>query len=304
MTAPDHGHPRRSLGGRVVDDALDRVGFSPSPDVQIVETARPRFMGGSTVLVQSAWNFLPDEDFAELARPYPARMQRRMRQRRLLAALNVRRSSRVVALTAAMADLVTRRTGREVEVSEVLHPMDVLDPADGVAGDVAGVPAEPFVLVPGTITWYKDPLTALALTASRSDLPTRVVLAGNDDGSGCWQEVRRVGDLLGLDVTGEPVSRPVMVALLRRASAVLLTSRLESLGFSMTEALALSPGDVVASAIPAHTDLAARAGRTPSWLGQEPAASRLPVLPRPDDLRASWVALGRTLGLPRTEDVL
>ncbi|WP_439937490.1 hypothetical protein ACS3YM_16350 [Nocardia sp. N13] len=296
MTSPNHSSgTRRSFGGRVVEESLDRVGFDLSPDVHIVETARPTLSGGGTVLVQNAWNFLPDAEFDELSRPYPRRMQRRMRQRRILSALNLRRASKVVALTAAMAELVTRRTSGDVEVAEVLHPMDVLDAAD----DKTGMPDGPFVLLPGTITWYKDPLLGLALVASRAELPRTVVLAGSDDGSGCWPEVGRVAATLGIEVVGGPVERPVMLAALRRAAAVVLPSRLESLGFSLTEALALTPGVVLASPIPAHLDLAERTGRTPSWLGREATSAVTPAPPDPDALHASWVALGAALGLPR-----
>lgn len=292
---------RRSLGGRVVEDSLARVGFRLDPRVQIVETARPQLRGGATVLVQNAWNFLDEEEFAELSRPYPRAMQRRMVQRRALAALNVRRAARVVALTAAMADLVTARTGRTVTLAPVAYPLDVLDDAD--ADDATGLPDAPFVLLPGTITWYKDPLTGLALVAARADLPDRVLLAGPDDGSGCWADVRRVAAALGLEVSATALGRPAMLTALRRARAVVVPSRLESLGFSVSEALALAPGEVVASPLAAHRELAAGLGRTPTWIG-EPAPTApvpgTPVTPDAERLHDSWVALGTSLGLPRT----
>ena len=72
MTSPNRSSgTRRSFGGRVVEDSLDRVGFDLSPDVHIVVTARPSISGGGTVLVQNAWNFLADAEFDELSRPYP-----------------------------------------------------------------------------------------------------------------------------------------------------------------------------------------------------------------------------------------
>lgn len=291
---------RRSLGGRVVEDSLAQVGYAFEPTVQLVETARPRSRGAEAVLVQNAWNFVPAAEFHELARPYPAAMRRRMVQRRLLARVNTRRANRIVALTAPMAELTARSTGRRVEVSEVLYPLSLLEPAD----DHTGLPEEPFVLVPGTITWYKDPVVALTLVAARADLPRRVVFAGSDDGSGCWQEAQRVASTLGLEVDGGPVPAAVMRTALGRAAAVIVSSRLESLGFSLTEALALAPGQVVASPLASHRALAGRVGRVPEWLGQEPSGvsgGGVPTPPDPDDLQTSWIRLGQCLGLSRTE---
>jgi glycosyltransferase involved in cell wall biosynthesis len=293
---------RRSLGGRVVEDSLAEAGFAFRPSVQLVETARPGRRGAEAVLVQNAWNFVPAAEFRDLSRPYPARMRRRMEQRRLLARLNTRRADRIVALTVPMAELTGRSVDRPVEVSEVLYPLSLLGPED----DAAGLPEEPFVVVPGTLTWYKDPVVALTLVAARADLPRRVVFAGPDDGSGCWAEVQRVASTLGLRVTGGAVPAPVMRTALRRAAAVIVSSRLESLGFSLTEALALAPGRVIASPLASHRALAERVGRMPEWLGQETAGATgdgAPTPPDPDALRTSWRRLGECLGLSATEGV-
>jgi glycosyltransferase involved in cell wall biosynthesis len=293
---------RRSSGGRVVEDSLAQVGYTFRPGVQIVETARPRIRPADAVLVQNAWNFLPEAEFRELARPYPARMRRRMEQRRLLARLNTRRTARIVALTTPMAELVERSVGRSIEVSEVLYPLSLLETAE----DRSDLPEEPFVLVPGTLTWYKDPLASVALVAARPDLPDRVVLAGADDGSGCWAEVQRMAATLGLRVTGAPVPPPVMRTALRSAATVIVGSRLESLGFSLAEALALAPGQVIASPLPSHRAIAEKIGRAPEWLGLDrspPTGGNVPSPPDADDLRSSWIRLGRCLGLSRTEGV-
>jgi glycosyltransferase involved in cell wall biosynthesis len=268
----------------------------------MVETARPRPRGAEVVLVQNAWNFVPEAEFRALARPYPAPMRRRMEHRRLLARLNTRRATRIVALTKPMADLTGRSVGRAVELSEVLYPLSLLDSAD----DHTGLPVEPFVLVPGTLTWYKDPVVALTTVAAGPDLPRRVVFAGSDDGSGCWAEVQRVASSLGLRVTGGAVPPPVMRTALTRAVAVIVGSRLESLGFSLTEALALAPGRVIASPLASHRALAERVGRVPEWLGEQSPGTTgggVPSPPDPDDLRTSWIRLGECLGLSRTGDV-
>jgi glycosyltransferase involved in cell wall biosynthesis len=303
MTAQEHQRTgRRSLGGRVVEDSLAQVGYAFRPNVLMVETARPRPRGAEVVLVQNAWNFVPEAEFRALARPYPAPMRRRMEHRRLLARLNTRRATRIVALTKPMADLTGRSVGRAVELSEVLYPLSLLDSAD----DHTGLPVEPFVLVPGTLTWYKDPVVALTTVAAGPDLPRRVVFAGSDDGSGCWAEVQRVASSLGLRVTGGAVPPPVMRTALTRAVAVIVGSRLESLGFSLTEALALAPGRVIASPLASHRALAERVGRVPEWLGEQSPGTTgggVPSPPDPDDLRTSWIRLGECLGLSRTGDV-
>jgi hypothetical protein len=222
-----------------------------------------------------------------------------MVQRRALARFNARRTPRVVALTESMAELTGESIGRSVEVSEVLYPLSLLEPDQ----DPSALPDEPFVVVPGTVTWYKDPLVALAVTGARPDLPRRMVFAGPDDGSGCWAEVQRVAPALGLRVTGGPVTGPAMRAALGRAEAVILGSRLESLGFSLTEALALAPGQVIASPLAAHRALAERVGREPEWLGQDapPATGGgAPSPPVTDDVVTSWISLGECLGLSRT----
>ena len=303
MSAPSNASTRKwSFGGQLVQDSLADVGYALQSNVQMVETARPRSRAADVVLIQNAWNFIPEQEFQELARPYPRGMRRRMLQRRLLARLNTRRAGRVVALTSSMAELAGRYIARPVEVSEVMFPLSLLDEAD----DDVDLPAERFVLVPGTITWYKDPVVAAAVVASRPELPQRLVFAGTDDGSGCWEEVSRVASTLGQRVTGGPVSPATMRASLRRAAAVVLPSRLESLGFSLSEALALAPGEVMASGLPSHRDLAERVGRTPAWLGGEPSnllvADQGPQPPDPDDVRASWLRLGRCLGLSRIEE--
>lgn len=302
MTSPEHQRSaRRSLGGRVVEDSLAQVGYTFPPTVQLVETERPRPRPAATVLVQNAWNFVSEAEFRDLVRPYPARMRRRMQQRRVLARFNTRRAGRVVALTSSMAELTGDSIGRPVDVSEVLYPLGLLDPAE----DRDGLPGEPFVLAPGTVTWYKDPLAAAAVVAARPDLPKRVVFAGPDDGSGCWVEVQRVASTLGLRVTGGQVPAPVMRSALRRAAAVVVSSRLESLGFSLTEALALAPGRVIASPLASHLALAERVGRVPEWLGQDPPATTggsRPSPPGADDVRTSWLRLGECLGLSRTEE--
>lgn len=297
-----HGsRPRRSLGGLVVEHSLASVGFRPDPGVHLVETERPRWDRPAALLAQNAWNFVPDAEFRKLARPYPNAMRRRMLQRRALARVNTRRARRLLVMSDYMANLVEAAAGRPVEVSRVVHPFA---PVEMPSAEQLDLPSDAFVVVPGTITWYKDPVSALAHVAC-GDLPRLVVLAGPDDGSGCQAEVKRVAANLGLTLRVGPVSPLAMHALLRRATAVVLPSRLESLGFSLSEALSLAPGEVWASPLPSHRSLARAIGREPLWLGEEPTerepSSVLPVLADAERVRAQWTSLGLALGLPRDE---
>ena len=89
-----------------------------------------------------------------------------------------------------------------------------------------------------------------------------------------------------------------MLAACRLASAVIVPSRLESLGFCLAEALSLAPV-VVASDLPAHREIAARIGREPHWMGTTgPVVAGEPPPPEPETRAAEWARLGRALGVP------
>ena len=160
---------------------------------------------------------------------------------------------------------------------------------------------EPFVLVPGTLTWYKDPQQALSIASERGF--ERVRFAGPDDGSGCWEDVERVGsragrfasrcETLGRTRCGSRCATPRSWSC--RAASRAWASRS---GRRWT-----TPADVVASALPAHIEAAAWMGSSPPG-SRSPTAASLPAsaapataVPREPDVRASWVAVGEALGL-------
>ncbi len=203
----------------------------------------------------------------------------------------------MVCLSDAMADLV-RGTGVLDDRVVVAPAYLALDMA-GTAAVVEGTPAaQPYVLVPGTLTWYKDPQRALSIASERGF--ERVRFAGPDDGSGCWEDVQQVAGDLGLRVSLETLDRDAMRDALRDASLVVLPSRLESLGFSLGEALSHAH-QVVASALPAHLEAAAWTGSAPTWLPEheQPAIVPATTAPGAADVHDSWVAVGEALGLRR-----
>ena len=291
---------RRSLGGYVVEAGLAGAGYSwaDHPEVALVETARPGRSAYETVLAQNAWNVIDRRTFWALLRKYPKRRWARYVSRRAIARVNMRRAGRVVCLTDAMGDLC-RPYARDIVVSPVTVPVDFLDRAE-VQTDGQWADA---VLVPGTVTWHKDPLAAFAVTAQlqKRGLPiARIVFGGSDDGSECWSAVEEASRAAGLPASRQVLTREEMVVACASAAAVVVTSALESLSLSVAEALFLSPV-VVASRIPAHVELAERLKRQPLWLhvdGRLDAGDPEPrALLTPDTLLAEWSDLGSALGL-------
>lgn len=254
--------PRRSPGGYVVDQALEESGLTWEPWLALVETARPRSFPFRAVLCQNAWNFIPRAEFRRLLEEYPLRSRLLYRARRGVARLNVRRASRVIVLSRYMAALVRPVARGEVELVE----------ADLVPSLLRAAPRRPpwlsgnrrFVVVPGTITWYKRPHLALELVDGSDGV--QIVFAGADDGSGCLQELRRRAEGLGLDHCIGLADHEETLWLLQHAEAAFVLGALESLSLSLAEALTFSQR-VVASDIPVHREVAARIGRTPLWLG-------------------------------------
>lgn len=256
---------RLSLGGQVVLDSLAAVSFSDtSQAVTLVETAQPQWRRFEVVLAQNAWCVTTRDQFRDLVRPYPHRMKARHLARRAVAGVNLRRAVHTIALSAAMAEMMASRGLRPL-VCPVTVPMDYLQDClpisrpTWVAGDL------PFVVVPGSVTWYKNSEWVIDFVRQFERTSVRVphvVLAGGDDGSGCLQQIQRE---LGVAVSQGVVSRAEMQWLLANANAVIIPSRLESLSFSLSEAL-LSARDVVASPLEVHREVAARVGIQPLWL--------------------------------------
>lgn len=273
---------RSSPGGHAVSDALIAAGFVPDPGVALVETVRPARTPRVAVVCQNAWNVLPRREYADLVGAYAPRRRALYLARRAVAGLNTRQARTNVVLSDYMRHLLAAR-GRRTTLAPVTLPWDLCSTAEvAAAGDgtfpvtgsaVPGPPPvdRPFVLVPGTLTWYKDPLYALDLVA-RIPAPDRpqLIFAGTDDGSGCARATRARADALGLGAWLGPVDRPQMKWLLSHAALTLIPSRLESLSLSMSEALLLSRR-AAALPIPVHREIALRLGRDPVWLPPDAA---------------------------------
>lgn len=295
----------------MVSDSLALAGYVPDADVALVETLPPSWSPSSVVVCQNAWNFLPRREYVRLIGEYAPRRRALYAARRATAGLNTRRAGVNVVLSAYMHDLLSA-LGRRTLLAPVTLPWDLCTPDDVAAagrGDLAlpGLPdlrERPYVLVPGTLTWYKTPGEALDLAARlpEAERPL-VVFAGTDDGSGCMAHVRRRAEDVGVDAWIGPADRPAMKWLLANAALTLVPSRLESLSLSMSEALLLSPR-VAATAIPVHREVAERMGRTPVWLPDDPNDVDLAdLLASPDDrrrvdldhFRRQWTDLARQL---------
>jgi glycosyltransferase involved in cell wall biosynthesis len=291
MTGAAH---RRSIGGGMVEQSLAAAGFELAhPSVALVETRRPRRRPYDVVLAQSSWNVMPRRDFLRMSRPYPPSMRGRMWARRAVAWANLRRARRVLSLTEANADAVRRAIGREVEVAPVWVPWDVLELRPGTPPQSSSRG-----LVPGTLSWFKNPAEALDVARRRGI--TELLFAGRDDGSGCWPDVIRRAAATGVTVSRRILPRQEMCDELASAAVVVLPSRAETLGFSLCEAMSLSPR-VVASPLPSHREVAARLGAEPLWLPDDGRSwpRRGGVALDADAVRRSWDALGKALGLER-----
>lgn len=286
--------PHRSLGGTAVEASLQQAGFDlgiPS-GIALVETARPRRHPYETVLAQSAWNVVPPSEFRSRLVDYPARMWTRFLSRRAVARINLVRAKRVVCLTEAMAELCAPLSNH-VEVAPVTVPLDFVRTSE---------PASPLpdgtMLVPGTVTWYKNPQAALDLFQASPGAWRRVLYAGRDDGSGCWRGVCEAARFRGIPVERQLMDRPTMMSACTTAAAVVVASKMESLSFSLAESLLLAP-TVYASRIPAHLEVAGRLGREPHWIDRPVEGPRESAGPQnvEQEIAASWRALGHTLGL-------
>jgi hypothetical protein len=306
---------RSSPGGHAVSDSLAAAGYVPDPGVALVETARPVRTPHAAVVCQNAWNFLPRSDYAHLVAEYAPRRRALYLARRQVAALNTRRARTNVVLSTYMRDLLADR-GRRTTLAEVTLPWDLCTADDVAAAGAGPVPVEPsaaagpppvdrpFVLVPGTLTWYKSPGYALDVVGRipAAERP-QLVFAGTDDGSGCAAATRARAAAAGIDAWIGPADRPAMKWLLSHAALTLIPSRLESLSFSMSEALLLSRR-VAALPIPVHREMAERLDRRPTWLTADPADVDLGELLAPGEdvdpvdvapFREQWFELARVL---------
>lgn len=268
----------RSDGGNTVESGLSQVGYIQGHGVALVETVAPRRKPFSIVLAQSAWNFVDVDTKNRLQHKYPRKYQAKIAARRAVAALNVKRADKIVCLSDYMSQLVFRQTGRDSTVVSLASTLD------STATKESTTP--PYdVLVPGTITWYKQPSRALdgsTLGSEPWQPGTRFLFAGSDDGFGAWQEIRDIAERKHYIVETKHLSRQQLIAAYRNIPVTILPTALESLSFCLIEALNLAPS-VWATAIPPHREVAQRIGREPRWLsatsGKESARTELERAP-------------------------
>lgn len=249
-----------SFGGHVVQLSLGAAGFNPqTAGASLVESARPTRRYES-ILLQNAWNVVSRAQFTQMLKPYPTRLRRRAAARRQVARFNLRHARRVVCLTSAVAAMLLEDMGIDSVVAPVTVPIH--DWRDRLTSRAAHPPR---ALVPGTVTWYKQPRLALEWMVSAGMGVTHAVFCGKDDGSGCWQDVLRTSERLGLTVERMTVPHADLYSLYSTASVAILPSSLESLGFGLGEALLHAPR-VVATPIAPHLEVAARTRLQPEWM--------------------------------------
>lgn len=299
VSRSDQGATRRSLGGQVVEAGLTSVGFHwcDHAELSLIETARPHWHPYRVVMAQNAWNVVRTREFISLLRRHPVRSWPRFALRRMIAHINLRRADQVVCLTHAMG-VMCARFSTEITILPVTVPVDFLALAERPRRDDKWADV---VLVPGTVTWHKDSPRAIEifshLKTQRSNIG-RVVFAGGDDGSGCWQAVERAAVETGVSCTRAVLSREEMISACASSAMVLIPSVLESLSLSFAESLALADV-VVASDLPAHREVADRIGRQPVWLFSDGRLDSAGATPRVDldvgRFSGEWAQLGESL---------
>lgn len=262
---------RRSVGGQVVENSLRVLGEEKfTPTTSLVETTLQAHL--DVVLVQNAWNVVDLRQFVRLLKPYPARWQSRVVLRRLITQANLRRSSSIVCLTQAVADMVPRRLRHKVVITPVAFPLAMQFPTQ------VPPPTPGTALVVGAISWYKRPILALEVLARHAPQVQRVTFLGKCAHSRVWREIEHRAAELGLAVEKVAVPHSAVPARYSNAEVTVLPSALESLGFGVVEALAFGHR-VMVSDIPAHRDAAAALrGRQPEWFDSYGS-----LVPRPQD---------------------
>ncbi|GAB3915609.1 hypothetical protein GCM10011575_46990 [Microlunatus endophyticus] len=295
------GKPRLSLGGLAVEQSLVSVGFDcDTPGAALIETAPPT-VRYRTVLVQNAWNVLPDGAFQKHLKRYPRSHRRRATARRALARWNLCRTAKVVCLTHAVASLVNQSLGIRSVVAEATVPVHDWSIHDRhLKKSENAKPA--YALVPGTITWYKRPQAALDWLAEHEPNIRQIKIIGKDDGSGCLQDLQRSAEERSLLIEQQVVDHANLYPLYAAAAVTILPSSLESLGLGLSEAL-VHASRVVASAIPAHREIAGRVGTEAEWMftssssgGEQVRPSRASQITL-EEARTEWRRVGEELEL-------
>jgi 1,2-diacylglycerol 3-alpha-glucosyltransferase len=192
------------------------------------------------------------------------------------------------------------RTFPDAAVKMVTIPNGT-DPKPVAAGQGAGQAEGPVLLTVGRLERYKN--VDLVIDAFRA-LPGRatlVVVGDGPDRARLERHVRASGPSGPIHFTGR-VPDPVLDDLFARASVVASASDHEAFGLTLAEGLA-SGARVVASAIPAHADLARRAGEGSPVALVDPRNARQFAAALEDALRAGRVPAG-DITLPSWAEVV
>lgn len=289
------------MGGSVVQRNLEAAGFAiEDRHNALVETARPSLQAFDSVLVQNAWNVIPESVFISLLRLYPAPMRSRMIARRRLAAFNIKRARKVVFLSNSAAEASQWLDIREVVVSPI-HGSIIRTEEPSAA--VMQTKYDNVLVIPGTVTWYKRPdlaLECLEVLQSTSMDKLALHFVGPEDRSGCSELLRKKAAEKPSSVEIYQLPHADMQYAIRQAYAVVIPSALETLSLSFLEA-AVQAKRLIASPIPVHLELAATIGVEPTWLGVQssPGEAFNKGFVSPSEVRAQWNRLGKTLNLTR-----
>jgi 1,2-diacylglycerol 3-alpha-glucosyltransferase len=154
--------------------------------------------------------------------------------------------------------LVNAFPGAAAKMVTIPNGSDPKPPAGRNAGGNAVRPGMPVVLTVGRLERYKNVDLVINAFQALHDEATLVIVGDGPDRSRLERHVRAIGPSGSIRFTGR-VPDAALDDLFAQASVVTSASDHEAFGLVLAEGLA-SGAQVVASAIPAHADLARRAG--------------------------------------------
>jgi glycosyltransferase involved in cell wall biosynthesis len=282
-----------SLGGNAVLASLAHVGLSESklrPRAYLTETElRLERTAPTHVLFQNAWTVIPWREASLLLQEYSIRRRVREVARRRIASLNGRRAGRTLALTRYMSDLVEARGLPPTWTIAVGTSIDLFD-LEPMAASVGGRVGN-FALVPGSVQPYKNPLGAIRYLASMesSSALNAVVFAGPVHDLSLARSLDAAAKKIGLTPHFATYTRAEMKWLYSEAHVTIIPSRLESLNFSLGEALYFGQ-KVVVSPLAVHREVARSLNAQPIWI-DEPESTYAPARLHHEALLPEWRGL-------------
>ena len=273
--------------------SLAHVGFMGThlkPSVYLAETElRLERTAPTHVLFQNAWTVIPRREAHQLLEEYPLRRRLREVARRRIASLNGRRANEALTLTRYMADLVEAQGIAPTRAVEVGASIDLFHLEPSTPSGASGLGT--FALVPGSVQPYKNPAGALEYLASMDAEHglDAVVFAGPVHDPRLAQSLHEAARAMSLVPHFSMFTRDEMKWLYLEAEVVVLPSKLESLNFSLGEALYFGRR-VAVSPLPVHREVADSLGARPLWIG-EPESAYAPAQVDGEALLPAWHAL-------------